>query len=367
MNIDSVIAFAIATLGETLSPGPTVLTLLAAIAMGLRRAWGVVFGVMFANLLWLVIIIPFGSLVIKTPTAIVYVAILGGAGLVFVATTGAIRNLMRIFFSSSDSAQHDNSEQHGTALMAGLVDGFKAHFLNLLSAVYYFGLYTTAAVGEPSQIWILGSIAVGSDLLIYSIVVVCAARLKLQSSPAWAYRLSLLANFAMLWLVLRVYWIYVPSNKVWLTAFVLLVVFLFSAMYQVGEIVDSRVGRRNGNVTWRTIGLWQSICAAFAAIGSIFAVLAAIDQGAHIFDLKIESAIKFCALASTVAVVTLAYAKSRGELADAKKQAKAQILIEDSYEEAWSENPLRALGFVAICLSVLFVFVTLASYYFFPT
>lgn len=146
MNFGKEITFAIATLGETVNPGPTLAVLMAACFIGRRQAWGVAVGVLAANCVWLALSVMVGAAILTNQIAVQIFTILGATALVYLATRGLINNTLSFFFLGPAGANTPPHAAGQPRFGLGLQQGFLAHLMNPLSFTYYSGLYTTTAL-----------------------------------------------------------------------------------------------------------------------------------------------------------------------------------------------------------------------------
>lgn len=90
--VKEVAAFAFATFGESINPGPTLAALVQARTRSWQEAWGVVIGVALANIVWVIIVVllrSFASELPSWPEAEPLLKAFAALILVFIATRAA--------------------------------------------------------------------------------------------------------------------------------------------------------------------------------------------------------------------------------------------------------------------------------------
>src|ERR1700733_1557267 len=88
--VNEVIAFAVATFGESINPGPTVGVLVSARTRSWQEAWGVVGGVALANILWIVIVVLFANHLPSLPQVESVLKLVAAFLLVLIATRASV-------------------------------------------------------------------------------------------------------------------------------------------------------------------------------------------------------------------------------------------------------------------------------------
>jgi threonine/homoserine/homoserine lactone efflux protein len=91
--VNEIGAFALATLGESINPGPTLAALVSARTRGRQESWGVVLGVALANIAWVIIVVLlrlFASRLPPWPEAEPLLKAIAALILVFIATRASV-------------------------------------------------------------------------------------------------------------------------------------------------------------------------------------------------------------------------------------------------------------------------------------
>jgi hypothetical protein len=330
--VNEIGAFALATLGESINPGPTLATLVSARTRSRHEAWGVVIGVAFANIAWVIIVVvlkysvrQLPSLPEAEPTLKVFAALI----LVFMATrasasaviTGAESYLLNNWNAPLPTAPVGGAQ----SFAGGASQGFFVHLLNPLSFTYYLGAYSGTLAADPSLAIIFSVVAVCVDLLVYGVFAFLPVERLLTPSPlAFAIQRvsALLASFAMLFLVAHVFAIDrghdAPSELHGLRNFFMLLGFLAGTIWEA-EIVAVRYGGAKNKLLWRGVLVWQSAFGAFAIIGTFLSVLLRIDPASFGIAPPLIAVMAICSLVAAVATAALSYARARGKCSMRRK------------------------------------------------
>ena len=146
--VKEVAAFAFATFGESINPGPTLAALVQARTRSWQEAWGVVIGVALANIVWVIIVVllrSFASELPSWPEAEPLLKAFAALILVFIATRAAAwprSQELRLFLRNWTTPLAAAPAIGARSFAADVRRGFVVHFLNPLSLTYYFGAYS---------------------------------------------------------------------------------------------------------------------------------------------------------------------------------------------------------------------------------
>jgi hypothetical protein len=322
-------AFAFATFGESVNPGPTLAALVSARTRSWQEAWGVVVGVALANIVWVVIVLLlklFGNQLPPWPLAEPLLKAFAAGILIFIATRASVRAAItgiETYILGNLGAPPETAPPTDARFFAGGVgNGFFVHFFNPLSFTYYFGAYSGTLASDPSLALIFSVVAVLVDFLVYGVLASLTVGRLLRPSPtAFAVRRisALLASFAMLFLVAHVFAIdrsqHAPGELHGLRSLFMLLGFLVGAIWEA-ESVALRYGGTKNKLLWRGVLVWQSAFGTIAIIGTILSVLVRIDPDSFGTGKSQISAMAICLLVAAVATGALSYARARGELLD---------------------------------------------------
>jgi hypothetical protein len=327
--VKEIAAFAFATFGESINPGPTLAALVSARTRGWQEAWGVVVGVALANIVWVIIVVLlklFGSQLPPWPLAEPLLKAFAALILVLIATRASVRAAItgiETYILGNWSAPPASAPPVGTRSFAGGVGkGFFVHFFNPLSFTYYFGTYSGTLASDPSLALIFSVVAVLVDFLVYGVLASLPVERLIRPSPSAfaAQRIfALLASFAMLFLVAHVFAIdrgqQAHSELHGLRNLLMLLGFLAGTIWEA-EKFAVRYGGTKNKLLWRGVLVWQSALGTIAIIGTILSVLVRIDPDSFGIGKSQISAMAICSLVAAVATAALSYARARGELLD---------------------------------------------------
>jgi hypothetical protein len=339
--VKEVAAFALATLGESINPGPTLGALASARAHSKREALGVVAGVALANIAWVIIVVLlklFASQLPPWPEAGPVFKALAAFILVFVATrtsaSAVIAGTESFVFQNWGAPIATTSAGGVRSFDGGVRTGFAVHFTNPLSLTYYFGAYSGTLAHDPSLAVAFAFVAVLVDLLVYGALAYLSVDRVLPPSPAVfaAQRIfAVAASFAMLFLVAQVFAIEkdhnVPSELHGLRNLLMLMGFLAGTIWEA-ETVAVRYGGTKNKLLWRGVLVWQSAFGAFAIMGTFLSVLGRIAPDSLGIGKSLISAMAICSLVAAVATVALSFARARGEMLDEAEIARSARQIQ---------------------------------------
>jgi threonine/homoserine/homoserine lactone efflux protein len=361
-NMNEVIAFSIATFGETINPGPTVGALLSARSRSWQEAWGVVFGVALANIVWVIIVVllkSFGSELSSSSALEPILKAIGAGILVYVASrisVGAVIEGVETYLLGNWTAPPTTLPTRGVA------KGFVVHFINPLSITYYLGAYAGTLASDPALAIAFSVIAVCVDFIVYGIVASLPIARFLATSPtvfAIQRIFALVASCAMLFLVARVFAIdrsQQPSVDLYgLRDFLMLIGLLVGTIWEA-ENFARKYGRTKNKLLWRGVLVWQSAFGAIAIVGTILSVLVRIDRDGFGIDQSWMSALAICALVTAVATGALSYARARGEMLDEVQIAEEADRMRDMTRTLRLGSPMVVFSALVIGFGLLFTF-----------
>jgi hypothetical protein len=327
--VPEIAAFAFATAGESIYPGPTIATLVAARTRGRQEAWGVVIGVALANILWVVAVVLLKN-VFESDTALAEVQpavkAIGAGILVFMATRAAVAAaidgieayILKTWSAPVTDTLGFDAKSFGSAVVRGAV----VHFSNPLSLAYYFGSYAGTLAKDPSLALLFSVVAVAVDFLLYGIFASLPVGKLLRPLPIFVVArraLGLVAGFAMLFLVARVFVQDSDQHDVnQLHGFrdCLMALGLMAGGVWVAEDFAARYGGKKIKLLWRGIFVWQSAFAIFTVIGTVLSLVGRISPDSMGFDKSHLPAISICSLVAAVATAALSYVRAKGEMLD---------------------------------------------------
>jgi hypothetical protein len=346
--VNEVIAFAVATFGESINPGPTIGALVSARTRSRLEAWGVVAGVTLANIVWVIIVVLlklFASQLPTLPEAETLLKAFAAFILVLMATRAAARaaitGIETYILRNWNTPPAKDPASDARPFAGGLRNGFIFHFFNLLSFTYYLGAYSATLASNPSLALIFSVVAVLVDFLVYGVLASLPIERLTPSRMSFAAQriFALLASLAMLFLVARVFAIdrsqQAPGELYGLRDLLMLLGFLAGTIGEA-ESFAVKYGKTKNKLLWRGILVWQSGFGAIAIIGTILSVLVRIDPDSFGIDKSLISAIAICSLVAAVVTAALSYARARGEMLD-----EAQIVS----DAGQTQNLTRTLSF----------------------
>jgi hypothetical protein len=315
--VNEVIAFTVATFGESINPGPTVGLLLSARTRSWQEAWGVVGGVTLANVVWIVVVLVFANRLSALPSVETSLKLFAAFLFVLIATRAAVGAVVSLIRSYILDDWSDTTTPRGSYFATGVLGGFFFHFFNPLSLGYYFGAYGGTLASNPSLAPIFSAIAVVVDFLVYAAVASLPVKLLNDSRTVFIARrvFALAASFAMLFLVARVFAVDGSQHLHGLRSLLMLLGFLLGAIWEAHAFATLHGGEKN-KLLWRGVLVWQSAFGATAIVGTILSALVRIDPKGFGIDQSKISAIAICSLVAAVLTAALSYARARGEMLD---------------------------------------------------
>lgn len=375
IHVHEVIAFAVATFGESINPGPTLAALVLARTRSRQEAWGVVAGVTLANIVWVIIVLllkSFASELPAPPEAEPLLKAFAAFILVLMATRAAagaaITGTEMYILRDWSTPPAEDPAIVATPLADGIRNGFIFHFFNWLSFTYYLGAYSATLASNPSLALMFSVVAVLVDFLVYGVLASLPVERFLRPSPAaFAIRriFALLASFAMLFLVAHVFAIdrsqQAPGELHGLRDLLMLLGFLAGTIWEA-ESFANKYGRTKNRLLWRGVLVWQSAFGAIAIIGTILSVLVRIDPDGFGIDKSGISAMAICSLVAAVVTAALSYARARGEMLD-----EAQIACDAGHTQNLTRTkslngPKVVFPVIVIGFLLLFAFFVVSGF-----
>jgi len=358
INLAIVFSFFIATLFETLIPGPTLaLVTETRISSGRKNAIETVAGITVANIFWVIaaiFVLYAGNLWFEQwiRPAIVY---FGTAYLIYLASKRILSSSIVFItgYSESQDSVSDSSNLFFT--------GFMAHAGNPLTIAYYIATFGIATSGQPLEIKVLfGLIAIFSDLLVYGII--AGKNIGEVENILKKPVIRLIAGCALFYLISLVY-----SNQdnldqsltiTPLIMIVMLIAFLLAALHVAYDNVRSRINKNN-ILLWRVAKLWSIWFSIYAILGMFYSLVSGIEGSALSFSDAIETRIRICVIVSMVLALVLSFVKSFGEVQDTQN---ANSDLEPIRENCWQTSPIRVAIATLIILLAVFILMTVTNF-----
>jgi threonine/homoserine/homoserine lactone efflux protein len=366
---NEVVAFALATLGESINPGPTLAILMWALTHSRRKAWGIVIGVALANIVWAIIAFVLKELASTLPEwtqAVPLLKALAALILIFFATHTLVSAVITIIESYILEAWSEpiEAKDNATWVSSSVAKGFFVHALNPLVYYYYLGAYSGTLASDPALALVFAFVAVGVDFLLYGALASLPIDRFLKGSPMIfvAQRVfALLAGFAMLFLVAHVFAIDRGDQLRGLRNLFMLLGFLAGAIYAAEEFA-ARYGGTKNKLLWRGVLVWQSAFGAFAIIGTFLSVLVRIDPDSVGIGKSLISEMAICSLVAAVATAALSYARARGEMLDEADIASNVGQSQNLARTRWLNSPKVMFPILIAGLAVLFGFFVFSGF-----
>lgn len=354
MDLHVFISFVLATLFETLTPGPTLaLVLDTRIREGKEHAQITVAGITAANVLWVLVALfalYAGATWLKNGLSAT-VQFAGNAYLIYLASSRVLSSTVQLVVGQIDEAPASSKRS------SLFKTGFFAHAGNPVTVAYYLATFSVATSGRPIETALnLGFIAVMSDLLAYGVL--ASINLGWINEFLKGPLVRLFAGLALLYLVAHVSSGLPKSNPNVMASsgstLAMLGAFLGAAVVLAHNLVVTRREKDN-KVLWRITALWGVWFSLAALVGAIYTMLLGFNNSALALGALIEHRIRICFVVAAVLATTLAFTKALGELQDERypptpgKQAALAV--------GWQASPLwvgcAVLGFL-IAVFVLF-------------
>jgi threonine/homoserine/homoserine lactone efflux protein len=356
MDYELIIAFVLATLAETLTPGPTLaLVLEARTKTSTHGTVSTVVGVALANVVWVLIAILAMNTASGLPMTLQSVIKYCGVGVLMAIAS------RRIISSSVEIIAGDLAKCEGTS-HGHFWAGFTAHAFNPLTVGYYVSTFTAAVSGKSvNTVIAIAVIAVLSDLLIYGFI--ATFRFKALDKLLELSFIKMLAGIFLFYLVAHTLSPAVAneatialSPTVALTS---LLGFLFAAVSEAYYQVKRRKGNNN-KVLWRSVAMWGACFSILALVGGVFALIDGIASPRLGLDVTVNHRIRICFVAAAVIAAALAFSKAFGELQDEQSPSSANgdpITIQN-----WRGSPLAIGGVSVAVLIAIFLLLTLTGF-----
>jgi threonine/homoserine/homoserine lactone efflux protein len=354
VELKSVLLFGLATLVETVNPGPTLaLVLSTAISAGRRNALYAVLGIGFANAAWALLVFALSGLSSGTPLLLSLFQLFAAGYLIFLASQRIISAAVEMISSHRDvSSKQPNSR--GSA-WGPFAHGFIVHASNPLTPPYYFGPFYAVTLGSWKETVICGGIAAFSDLIVYGLVVLWIAKQGVVRKISVAPYLRLFAGLLFLFLVAHVFSVDKANSTISVsvvTTIAMFFGFLAAVLSEARRFVLIRKGAEN-TLLWRITGMWGTFFSIATVMGGIFTLYQVLDGSTEKLDLVIEQKLRICFIVSAILAAGLAFAKSFGEVQDKQHPAGASAIGIDP--QSWQANPIRS-ALVAVLTLVLLLF-----------
>ena len=358
MYLPLILAFAIATLTETLSPGPTLaLVLESRISAGRRAALLVVAGITTANTLWVIVSILALDLVHSLfGTSLTQLVICcGTAYLMYLASERLLSAVIHIITGCSE--QDDKTPPRSSPFFTGII----AHAGNPLTVSYYVSTFGLATMEKPMLIKIcFGAVAILSDFIIYGLMASVTFGVNTHFLRAPFFRIA--AGIALLYFITGVYSHQTPtSSGLAITSLTLLAMLgglLFAAIRTAYGHVVRRKDMEN-KLLWRTVTLWSVWFTAFAAVGGFYSFVNGLDGSAMALSAGTETRLRICFVVAAVFSLALSFVKAFGEVQDAQSSNLGSSSAVTRY---WQASFWRS-GVVAFTLlASLFVMMSLIGF-----
>lgn len=357
IDFDLLVPFALATILETLSPGPTLgLVLVTRGLKSLSASVAVVLGIAVANIVSAIAAI----LVKNVEEAIVntsVLTVLGAFYLVCISSRRVLSAVVSVVVGTEipvENATASNAKQFMT--------GFLVHALNPSTWFYYGAIFATAASSASFYTKaVMAAIAVVCDLVVYLVVARWSPNLM---SPGLYGRVSirLMAGVVFFYLVVLKFSadadfganLSLPS----LTALVMLFGFLCATVAEAREWVAFRKGKNN-KLLWRVVALWGICFTGYALVGSLYAAISGLERSALKLPPIVESRVRLCFAVSAILAAGLAFAKTLGELQDEEPQSIADA--SSAIAPGWQKHALSVATVSLLFLFAVLLLVTLTD------
>ncbi len=362
MDSHAVLLFSIATLFETINPGPTLAFVLATLATSQSRriAFLSVAGIAVGNVLWAFAVFWLNYPQLANST-IVWILQQFSAGFLVYMASRRIISVCVEWISRSGARQPTtpSREVSKASASAAFFGGLSVHALNPLTPPYYIGPFFAATTGTIQGTLVCGSIAVLFDAVFYSLVVL--AYLKLS----WLSRYERLSRFVaglfFLFLVARVFSADPSDPNIAVsvsTTIAMFIGFLVAVVREVLASVRAREGKDN-RVLWRIVGMWAALFSITTIIGGIFTLYQALGPLPSPTNLMTQQ-LRICFTVSAIIATALAFAKSFGELQDEKPiGSKKENAANPS---SWQANPIPSGIVVLLFLASLFACLAITGF-----
>lgn len=358
INTSLIIAFALATLGETLIPGPTLALVFESRLSRTKREIGeLIVGITAANSVWVLaaIFIVFAGTTWLSDVAYPVLIHLGAAYLIYLASRRILGSSIQFITGASIESA---SISKGSRAFA---TGFMAHFVNPLTVAYYVSTFGVATSGQTIETKIgFGLIAIFSDLIAYLII----GYITFGNVESFFKRpfFRLLAGSALLYFVARVYSSTAGSDaNITITPLIMafmLIGFLAAAILEAYDHIVSRKGKSNV-MLWRIGKLWGIWFSIIAVFGAFYSLLSNIHGSGFALGDSLEVYFKICIVVAAVMALALSFFKAYGEVQDEKNLSDSNTAIP---ADCWHASPLKAGGASFIFLLAVFFLMWLTGF-----
>ena len=338
LNSQLIFAFALATLGETLTPGPTLgLVFESKLSATKAQIGEMIAGITLANIIWVAVAI----LIVHTGNT--WFDALAKPIIIYFGTAYLIYLASRRLLSSTVMLITNTDEINPTAQQTNnyFLTGFMAHFSNPLTIAYYATTYGLATIGQTFETkMVFGFIAISADLIIYALIgyFTYGDIEKHFRRPIFRF----LAGFALFYLVAHTYTSSSPSVDLSITPetmIIMLIGFLLAAIFETSNQVKNRINKDN-KMLWRIAKLWSVWFSVFAVVGAFYSLVSGASNSLIKLDDHIELYIRICIIFSTVLALSLSFLKAYGEIQD--EQQTVSKNIEGCPVDCWQSSPLKS-------------------------
>ncbi len=333
INTQLIITFALATLFETLIPGPTLaLVIETRLSAGKKAVGETIAGVTAANIIWVFVAV----FILYAGHS--WFSAWGGQLITYIGTAYLMYLAARRILSSTVLwvAQYDEAYALLNKPKNFFVTGFMAHAANPLTVAYYITTFGLATAQQSVETKIaFGMVAVLSDLLVFGLI----GFFKLGPLESFLRKpfFRLFAGMALFYLITHVF--SSGSNTdtglaiTSLIVVLMLVGFLVAALYEAYHHVHLRQNKDN-KVLWRIAKLWSVWFSVYAVFGAFYALVGGVSGSALDLGHDIEMRIRVCVIVATVIALALSFFKAYGELQDEQYQPSASTAVSPSCLQA---------------------------------
>jgi threonine/homoserine/homoserine lactone efflux protein len=357
--------FAVATIFETLNPGPTLgLVVALAVAFKTRKvALNAVVGIGAANAAWAAMVFFAFKSGFVTGLVASLIQYFSAGYLVYLASRRIISSMVKLiaYPHHVSSLEATTTAPANMTALSALGAGFSAHALNPLTPPYYVGPFYAATLGSIQATVICGSIAVLSDVVIYGLIVQLIWLMKTEVSkeisldeyPLLAIAVQLAAGMTFLFLVAHVFSATKVDSRISITAVTTMCMFLgfFAAViHEVYRFVLGRKGMDNKTL-WRLVAMWGTWFSVATVAGGILALYQALSTENVSIDSTVEHRLRICLVVAATLAMACTFAKAFGELQDEQVKAVNGNAVDLT---TWHSAPWRAGLAVGALLALVY-------------
>lgn len=356
MDYTLIVAFAFATLAETLTPGPTLALILETRTKTANHgALYTVLGVAVGNVVWVLAAILLMSAAVSLSAPIQQAIKYCGVGVLMSIAS------RRIISSSVEIIAGDWAKCEGSS-SGHFWAGFSAHASNPLTIAYYLSTFTAAVSGKSQNTIIaIAAIAIFSDLIIYSPI--ATLKFKALDKLLELHFIKMLAGVFLFYLTAHTLSPATPNELAIalppIVALTTLLGFLFAAIAEAYYQVKKRKGNNN-KVLWRTVAAWGAWFSILALMGAIFTLIDGVASSRLGLEATVNHRIRICFVAAAVIAASLAFSKAFGELQDEQSPCKADD--EPIKIQNWRGSPFAIGGVSFAILVAIFLLLMLTGF-----